>query len=113
VQDVRLGHGRTHRAARETQLKPQLLDRREHHAQLRRGLLVAPQLGGAILTRRGAASVAESHVSPLDLGWLGPAGGSGNGVAISPEPFGRDARRCCFSSWRAFLLSSFCFFAWR
>lgn len=113
VQNVRLGHRRAHRAALETQLEAQLLDGREHRAQLGRGFLVAAQLGGALLTRYSPAGVAEPHVPPLNVGSVGLAGGSCNGVAIASEPAGRAVRRCCFSSWRAFLLSSFCFFAWR
>src|SRR6185437_2457414 len=113
MKDVGLGYGRAHRTALEAELKAQLLDRREHRTQRGRSLLITAQLGRAILARGGAAGMAESHVSPLNVGSPAPAGGSCNGGVISPGPFGRVARRCCFSSWRALRLSSFCFFAWR
>ncbi len=98
VQDVRLRYRCCRCAALETQLEAQLLNRREHRAQLGRSLLVATQLMGAIVARGGPAGVAQSHVPLLKVGSPGPTGVSCNGVAISPEAFGRVARRCCFSS---------------
>ena len=68
---MRLGDGRTHSAALETQLEAQLLDRREHRSQLRRRFLLAAQLRGALLTRGNAAGMAESHLPPLEVGLLG------------------------------------------
>lgn len=108
---MRLRNGGAHPTTFETQLKTQLFDRGEHGAQLGRSLLVAAELVGAIVTRGRPAGVTQPHVPLLRVGSLGATGGSCNGVASSPEAFGRAARRCCFSSWRAFRLCSFCFLA--
>lgn len=112
MQDVRLVHRRGRPASLEIQLYAQLLDRREHCAQLGRSLLVALQLGEAVLTRGRGTARPEPHVGPFNVGSLGPAGASCNGVVLSAEPLGRAVRRRCFCAWRAFLLSSFCFLAW-
>lgn len=114
MQYVRLRRRRAGKRSPKHEFQSQLLHSRKCNSKWQGPGAVPAQAVAALVPLRGRANHGEFHgslpdgVSP-DAG--PPAIGALAGAASLPAA-GRANRRCCFSCWRAFLVSSLCLRAW-
>lgn len=110
VQYVRLRCRSARGRTLKLQLEAQLPDVGECLAKCERGCAVAAQPLAALLALGGRADQGELQGWRPDGGLRGAAGSAAGAVAgaLSAAVLGRADRRCCFSCWRTFRVSSLC-----